>query len=82
MNDKKNSGSKTESQTEPKVIIFHGLTNEEAAKFMRLIKENAEDSSKLIFAITTEHSINWKVKDLIAELQKEHEYFKDREREE
>ncbi len=63
---------------EPKVIIFHGLTNEEAARYMRLIKQNSPDPGELIFAVTTEQSVDWKVKDLIAELKEEHDYFRNR----
>ncbi len=64
-----------------KVVIFHGLTDEEAAKFMRLIKQNTSEPKEFIFAVTTEHSLNWKVKDLIAELEEEHSYFKNKDSE-
>ncbi len=58
-----------------KIIIFHGLTDEEVASLMRLIKQNVSNPKDFIFAVTTEHSLNWKVKDLIHELEEEHNYF-------
>lgn len=58
-----------------KVILMHGFTNEEVTKILDAYKKISQMPSS-IFAATTETSLNWKVKDLIAELEKEHEEFK------
>jgi len=66
-----NSGEK-----EPKIVIFHGLSDEEAAFYMKLIKQSSKEPKSFIFAMTTTSSLEWKVKDLIIELKEEHNYFK------
>ena len=65
---------------EPKVVIFHGLTDEEAAFYMRIIKQSSKEPKSFIFAMTTPNSLEWKVKDLIAELKEEHNYFKKKDK--
>ena len=67
-----------EEKGEAKIVIFHGVTDEEAAFLMRLIKENVSNPKNFIFAVTTEHSLNWKVRDLIHELEEEHNYFRNK----
>ncbi len=82
MEDIKKSGiGEEESKLDSKIVIFHGLSDKEAALLMRLIKQNVERPEDFIFAVTTEHSLNWKVKDLIHELEEEHAYFRKNERE-
>ena len=63
---------------ESKVLIMHGLSKEELNLLMKLIKENFENYRDIIFATTTENSLKWKLSDLIEELSKEHQYFKDK----
>ncbi|RKX82388.1 MAG: DUF3783 domain-containing protein [Spirochaetes bacterium] len=58
-------------------MIFHGLSDEEAAFYMKLIKQSSKQPKSFIFAMTTPTSLEWKVKDLIAELKEEHDYFKE-----
>ena len=65
------------TQNEPKVVIFNGLSDEEAAFYMKLIKQSSKEPKSFIFAMTTPTSLEWKVKDLIAELKEEHNYFKE-----
>ncbi|MCD6123434.1 MAG: DUF3783 domain-containing protein [Spirochaetales bacterium] len=65
------------TEKEPKIMIFHGLSDEEAAFYMKLIKQSSKQPKSFIFAMTTPTSLEWKVKDLIAELKEEHDYFKE-----
>jgi len=44
---------------------------------MKLIKQSSEESKNFIFAITTPHSLEWKVKDLISGLQAKQGHFKE-----
>ena len=68
-------GDATEKK-KPGVVIFHGLSDEKAAFYMKLIKQSSGESKNFIFAMTTPHSLEWKVKDLISGLQAEHDHFK------
>ena len=58
-----------------KVIILNGFKEEELKEFLSWYKKN-EKLPKSIFAVVTEHSMEWKVKDLIKELVKEDEEVK------
>jgi len=67
-------------EREEKVIIMHGITKEELDILMKLIKENFNNYKDFIFATTTDNSLSWKLQDLIGELTKEHEYFKNKKK--
>ncbi len=58
-----------------KIIIVNGFTEDELKEFILWYKKN-EKLPKPIFAVITEHSIEWKVKDLLNELIKEDEEIK------
>jgi hypothetical protein len=57
-----------------KVIIFNDFTREEIINFMNNFK--LMNFSKPIFAVVTEHSINWNLSYLIEHLVEEREFFK------
>ncbi len=57
------------------VIIFHGFSKEKLSKVMEAVKK-ASAGDDVIMAVSTPTSIEWKLKTLIGELTKEHEYFK------
>ncbi len=65
-----------------KVVIFHGFTKEELNAALKAVKEALGRKVDLIAAVTTPTSLEWKVKDLIEELKKEHRYFKGRDKNE
>lgn len=56
------------------VIIMHDIPQEKLAIVMRAVR--AALKTDVIFSITTETNLEWKVKDLITELISEHEYMK------
>lgn len=56
------------------VIIMHSIPQEKLAIVMRAVR--AALKTDVIFSITTETNLEWKVKDLITELISEHEYMK------
>ncbi len=62
-----------------KVIILNGFTQEELREFLTWYKQN-KNLPPSIFAVITEHSIEWKVKDLLEELVKEDEEMKKRKK--
>ena len=59
-----------------KVIILNGFANEEIARIMGAVKPLFDKPRDLIFAKTTEHSVEMKLKDLIVDISQDHEYLK------
>jgi hypothetical protein len=59
-----------------KLILFHGFSREELSTVMRAVKAAVADPGRIAFAVTTEANVEWKVKDLAAEVLEEHEYMK------
>jgi hypothetical protein len=57
------------------VIVFHGFSKEKLSKVMEAVKK-VSDGDDVIMAVSTPTSLEWKLKDLIEELTKEHQYFK------
>ncbi len=58
-----------------KIIIVNGFTKEELKELIAWYRKN-EKLPEAIFAVVTEHSIEWKLKDLLQELIKEDEEMK------
>ncbi|ABR31700.1 hypothetical protein SU69_09425 [Thermosipho melanesiensis] len=56
-------------------VILHGFKKEELFDLMKILKEKFPEK-ELIFATTTPTNLNWKLSDLISEIEKEHEYMK------
>jgi hypothetical protein len=59
-----------------KVIIMNGFTYEEINKIMNAVKKLFDTPKDLIFAKTTEQSVEMKLKDLIVDMSEDHEYLK------
>ena len=57
------------------VIVFHGFSKERLSAVMQAVK-SATSGDDVIMAVSTPSSLEWKLKDLIEELTKEHQYFK------
>ncbi len=64
--------------SEKKVVIFHGFEREELGSLIKVLREKA--GKEIIMAVTTETSLEWKVKDLIKELIEEDEFMKKKKR--
>ncbi len=58
-----------------KIIIVNGFTEEELKEFLSWYRKN-ENLPKSIFAVVTQHSIEWKLGDLLKELIREDEEMK------
>jgi hypothetical protein len=58
-----------------KLIMLHGFTQEEALRCIRAVKAASEDPKSIAFCMTTETNLDWKVKELIAEVLEEHTYM-------
>lgn len=55
-----------------KVIVMHGLTQEEAVKAMRAVKEALGVTNQIAFAMSTETNLSWKLSDLVEHVFEEH----------
>jgi hypothetical protein len=58
------------------VILMHGLSQEEVVAVMKAAKAALGDPDKAAFAMTTETSLEWKVKDLIEHIGEEHAFHR------
>ncbi|HCF38423.1 hypothetical protein Ob7_02035 [Thermosipho africanus Ob7] len=57
-------------------LIIHGFEQrDELFKLIKLLKDNFPEK-ELIFATTTPTNLEWKLSDLIVEIEKEHEFMK------
>jgi len=63
-------------ELENKVIIMNGFTYEELNKIINAVKKLFDNPKDLIFAKTTETSVEMKLKDLIVDMSEDHEYLK------
>lgn len=59
-----------------KVVFLHGFTQEEITRIIRGVRSVVEDSGSVAFCMSTEKNLEWKVKDLMADVTEEHEYMK------
>lgn len=58
--------------TTDKVIVMHGMTQDEAVKAMRAVKSALGISTEIAFAMTTETNMTWKLADLVEHVLEEH----------
>jgi hypothetical protein len=62
----------TERAPEGKLVLFHGLDQDEAVKAMRAIKAALASQEGVAFAMTTESNLSWPVAELIEHVLEEH----------
>jgi len=55
-----------------KMVLFHGLGQDEAVKAMRAVKAALETGNGVAFAMTTETNLGWTVADLVEHVLEEH----------
>lgn len=62
------------------VVFMHGFSHEQMIAIMRAAKAAAKelgmDPQNIVFSSSTPTNMEWKLKDLIAEVREEHEYMK------
>lgn len=62
--------------TQEKVVILHGFNNQEIHRLLPAIREAADKDKEIVFAMTTETNLEWKVGDMIQEVTEEHRELK------
>lgn len=68
----------SEQTTDPdeRVVLIHGFSQEETIAIMRAAKSVAKDPQGIAFTTSTPTNIEWKLRELIAEVREEHEYMR------
>jgi hypothetical protein len=82
-NSSQESGSIGEQQTglrPAKVIYFHGFEREDVFKIIKAIKSVVDQPGEIAFSTSTPTNLEWKIKDMVAEVREDHAYFKEQEK--
>lgn len=65
-----------------KVVVFHGLSSEEAFAAMKAVKAalagGGASAADVAFAMSTPTNLGWKLSELVAHVREEHESMKPR----
>lgn len=69
-------GEGMDGQSDERMILMHGFTNQEAVAIMRAVKSAAADPGGIAFSMTTPVNLEWTVSRLIEDVREEHEYMK------
>jgi hypothetical protein len=62
---------------EHKVVIAHGFTHEEIFALMKAVKKELGKDVDVAFAMTTEHSLQMKLGEVVQDVGAEHQYMKE-----
>ncbi len=63
-----------------KVIYLHGFEKDELFKVIRAVKAEVENPGEIAFSTSTPTNLEWKIKDMIAEVREDHAFFKEQEK--
>lgn len=67
--------SMSTTEDKNKVIIMHGFSHEEINSIMKVVKKQFENPRDLIFAMSTEQSLEMKLGALIEDMAEDHAYL-------
>lgn len=59
-----------------RIVFMHGFTQDEMGRIMKGVKSVVDDLGKVAFCMSTENNVDWKIRDLIADVTEEHDYMK------
>ena len=62
-------------QKNGKVVVMHGLTQDEALTAMRAVKTSLGLKDEIAFAMSTETNLGWKLSELVEHVLEEHEFM-------
>ena len=70
--------NETENEKAPdeRMVLIHGFSREETIAIMRAAKSVSTDPQGIAFTTSTPSNIEWKLRDVIAEVREEHEYMR------
>jgi len=58
---------------EGKVIVMHGMSQDDALKAMRAVKLALDDKGDIAFAMSTESNLSWSLSYLVEHIREEHD---------
>ena len=70
----------SENSTTEKVIYLHGFEKDDLFKVIRAIKAEVDNPGEIAFSTSTPTNLEWKIKDMIAEVREDHAFFKEQEK--
>ncbi len=62
-------------QPDEKVIYFHGFDRQELFQLLDIIKKNIANPREIAFATSTKNNLELRVRELIQEVRKDHNYM-------
>ncbi|MDZ7792589.1 MAG: DUF3783 domain-containing protein [Spirochaetia bacterium] len=71
-----NTETENEKTPDERMVLIHGFSREETIAIMRAAKSVASDPQGIAFTTSTPSNIEWKLRDVIAEVREEHEYMR------
>ena len=63
-----------------KVIYFHGFERDDVFKIIKAIKASVSYPGEIAFSTSTPTNLEWKIKDMVAEVREDHAFFKEQEK--
>ena len=63
-----------------KVIYFHGFERDDVFKIIKAIKASVSNPGEIAFSTSTPTNLEWKIKDMVAEVREDHAFFKEQEK--
>ncbi|MBU0934393.1 MAG: DUF3783 domain-containing protein [Spirochaetes bacterium] len=72
MSDEQTNPNAADSAVSSKIVLFHGLSQQEVLVAMRAVKAALDNQKGIAFAMSTETNMQWKVSDLIEHVWEEH----------
>jgi len=63
-----------------KVIYFHGFERDDVFKIIKAIKGSVGNPGEIAFSTSTPTNLEWKIKDMVAEVREDHAFFKEQEK--
>jgi ribosomal silencing factor RsfS len=69
--------NKNKQTDKPKVVILHDFSHEQIFAIMKAVKQQVGMDVEVAFAMTTPTSLEWKLSDVVKDVQEEHLYLKE-----
>ncbi len=70
----------SENSSTEKVIYLHGFEKDDLFTVIRAIKAAVDYPGEIAFSTSTPTNLEWKIKDMIAEVREDHAFFKEQEK--
>jgi len=68
------------NDSQEKVIYLHGFEKDDLFKVIKAVKAAVDYPGEIAFSTSTPTNLEWKIKDMIAEVREDHAFFKEQEK--